>query len=337
MKRVGRLFDDVCAFDHLIRSAKATLKGKRKTATAERFLLNLEPEIIRLQQELLSDDYRPGPYTCFTIFEPKRRFICAARLRDRVVHHAICDRLEPIFERRFIADSYACRKGRGVHRAVRLARQLVRKRSYYLKADVLKFFASIDHAVLKGLLRRQFKDDRLLRLMDRIIDHPVPGHAPGKGLAIGNLTSQWWANFHLDALDHFLKDELGVRHYIRYMDDMVILDDDKAALHRAKAATARFLAERLNLSLKPAATFIAPVTEGMPFLGFRIFPGVIRLRRQAKVRFQRKLQAREAAWARGEIDDATLARTVGSLIAHTRHADTWRLRTMLIHGDAAGR
>lgn len=129
--------------------------------------------------------------------------------------------LEPLFEKWFICDSHACRKNKGAHRAIRRVKGWARRAPYFLKADVRKFFESIDHEVLKELLSQKIKDQKLLTLMERIIEKPIPGYLPGKGLAIGNLTSQWWANFYLDPLDHYLKDKCGVKYYIRYMDDRV--------------------------------------------------------------------------------------------------------------------
>lgn len=326
------MFEKVCAFDNLLKAAGRAMQGKLDAPAAARFHFNLEKEVIDLQRVLLAGAYRPRPYRCFYIHEPKRRYICAADFRDRVVHHALCNLLEPVFERRFIHDSYACRRGKGTHRAVRRVRAFARKRRFFLKTDIRKCFASIDHAVLKRMLRRQFKDARLLTLMDVIIDHPVPGHPPGKGLAIGNLTSQWWANFYLDALDHFVKDETGMKWYARYMDDMVLMTDDKADLHHAKARMAAFLSERLLLEFKEKGTHVAPVIQGIPFLGFRIFPGLVRLKHANRTRFIRQFREKEAAFHAGHMDEDALIRSVVSMIGHLEHADTRRFRRKLFYG-----
>jgi len=335
MKRIGHLFDTVVSFDNLIVAAKKAMRGKTDNPSTARFHLNMEKEALELRAALLNGTYRPGPYDCFEIHDPKHRYICSVDIRDRVVHHAICNVLEPILERRFIFDSYACRVGKGTHRAVQRAQSFCRKRRYFLKTDVEKFFESIDHAVLKDLLRRKIKDPDLLRLMERIIDQPVPGYAPGKGLAIGNLTSQWWANFYLDPLDHFLKDDRGVKCYARYMDDAVLFADDKETLHLITADLRRFLSDRLKLRLKENATFIAPVTEGVPFLGFRIFPGLIRLKRKNVIRFRRKFRAAERQILAGGIDEAPFISAANSLVGHIRHADTHRMRQKFFYPDGA--
>jgi retron-type reverse transcriptase len=197
MKRFGNLFEKVVTFDNLLLAANKTLRGQKRKPAAARFYYDLEPELLRLQEELESGSWRPRPYRVFTICEPKPRQICASDLRDRVVHHAICNTLDPIFERRMIYDSYACRVGKGTHAAVERARRFARKANYYLQCDVRKYFASIEHEALKTLLRRILRDKRLLELLDRIIEHSPPGAAPGRGLPIGNLTSQYFANLYL--------------------------------------------------------------------------------------------------------------------------------------------
>lgn len=173
------------------------------------FYFHLETELLQLERELLSNSYRPRPYRSFWVHEPKRRRICAADIRDRVVYHAIIRVLEPYFEAYFIHDAYACRPGKGTHRAVRRAQAFSRCHRYVLQLDVRQFFASVDHAILKVLLARWFKDRRWLALLAPIIDHPIPDSVPGSGLPIGNLTSQYFATFYLGYLDHFVKDELG--------------------------------------------------------------------------------------------------------------------------------
>ncbi|MBM3776556.1 MAG: hypothetical protein FJW37_15555, partial [Acidobacteria bacterium] len=290
------------------------------------FYFHLETELLRLEEELQSGAYVPSPYRTFMVYEPKPRRICAADIRDRVVHHAICNLLETILEGFSIHDSYACRPDKGTHRAVRRAQVCSRRHRFFLKLDVRHFFETVDHACLKTRLRRKFKDMRLLDLLERIIDHPQPGGQPGKGLPIGNLTSQHFANFYLGYADHFLKDELGVGDYLRYMDDMLVFGDDKEELHRLLAAVRRFLQEQLSLELKEEAVVLAPVSQGISFLGFRVFPGLIRLQRAGWVRFRRRIQEREQAYRQGAIDEQGLVQSVQSLLGHLRHADTLRLR-----------
>jgi retron-type reverse transcriptase len=219
MKRSGGLFEKIIAFDNLLLAARKAQRGKRHRTSVAHFLFHLEPQILTLQEELRAGTYRMQPYHTFTIYEPKQRQICAAAFRDRVVQHALCTVLDPLFEASFIHDTYACRRGKGTHAAVRRAQQFARKFPYVLKCDVRKYYDSIDHAVLKALLRRQLKDTACLALLDHIIAHPLPGSRPGKGLPIGNLTSQYFANLYLGELDHLVKERLRCKGYVRYMDD----------------------------------------------------------------------------------------------------------------------
>ena len=326
MKRYGHLFERIVAFDNLLLAAEKTLRGQKHKPAAARFYFHLESELFQLQEELTAGSYEPLPYRVFEVYEPKPRQICASDIRDRVVHHAICNLLDPIFERRMIADSYACRIGKGTHRAVVRAQEFSRRFGFYLQCDVRKYFASIEHAALKDLLRRILKDERLLALLDKIIDHPLPSAAPGRGLPIGNLTSQYFANLYLGELDHFVKERLGVRGYVRYMDDWLTFGNDKAMLHETLAATREFLDDRLKLGLKEEAVRIAPVWTGISFLGFRVFPGTIRLSGGNWSRFRRKVRGREAAYLAGEMDEDELARSVASMVSHTLHADTLEVR-----------
>jgi retron-type reverse transcriptase len=215
MKRIGRLFEQVCSFGALRAAALSAAKGKKSKPRIDGFIRNLENEIIALENELLTKAYRPRPYRTFKIHDPKERMICAADFRDRVVHHALCTALEPIFERMSIFDSYACRKDKGHHAAVRRAQHFINRHPYYLKLDIHKFFDSVDHSILKSQLRCRIKDPDLLRLLDAFIDHPVPWTEPGKGIPIGNLTSQYFANFYLSGLDHFIKEYLRIEGYVR--------------------------------------------------------------------------------------------------------------------------
>jgi hypothetical protein len=266
------------------------------------------------------------------VHDPKERYICSVDFKDRVVHHAICRTLEPLFEKWFIHDSYACRKDKGTHSAVSKVQNWPVTAGYFLKADVRKFFESVDHGVLKNLLAGKIKDRRLLNLTGLIIDKPVPGYMPGKGLAIGNLTSQWFANFYLDPLDHYLKDKLGVKHYIRYMDDFAALSDDKAMLHEVKLRAGEFLEHELKLELKESACFVAPVNEGIPFLGFRIFPGVVRLKRSGALRFMRKFRRKERLYNKGSISEKDLVRSAESLTGHVVHGNTKAMRRKFFAG-----
>jgi len=337
LKRRAALLERIIRFDNLLRAAGRAARGKRERPTVARFEFHLERELLALQEELAAGGYRPGAFFTFEIRDPKRRAICAAPFRDRVVHHAVCGVLEPVFERRLIFDTYACRPGKGTHAAVDRAQQLARRYRYFLKCDVHRFFASVDHARLQTLLERMFKEPTLHNLLGRIIAHGPPGAEPGKGLPIGNLTSQHFANLYLGELDHHLKARERVRGYLRYMDDLLLFADDKPSLHLWLAALRDLLAERLGLALKAGATRLAPVTEAIPFLGFRIYPGVIRLDRRSLRRFRRQVRVRERTYRVGEIGLDDLSGSVASHFAHIAHADTLTLRrAMVLDSDLEG-
>lgn len=325
MRRAKGLFDQLVRFDNLHLAARKAFRGKKDRGSVALFYFGMENELIQLQEELIERTYRPRPYRMFEIREPKVRKISSSDFRDRVVHHAICNLLEPILEGRAIYDSYACRVGKGTHLAIKRCQTFTRRRGYFLKCDIRKYFESIDRVILKRLLRRVVKDGEFLSLLDMIVDHQVPNTPPQKGLPIGNLTSQHFANFYLGELDHFLKDRLGLKCYLRYMDDFICFSEDKDELHQILAEIRSFLSSRLELALKEKITRIAPVTEGVPFLGFRIFPGVIRLQRENLIRFRRKIKRKEVAYQAGKQDSDELLKSINSMIAHISHADVTRL------------
>ena len=331
MKRYGNLFERICSFENLLLAARKAFRGKTGRMRVANFYFHTEPELLAIQEELLSGAYRSAPYRTFQVREPKRRLICAADFRDRVVHHAICNVLDPIFERRFIQDTYACRKEKGSHRAIRRAQGFLRRYRFFLKGDVSKFFGTVDHSILMELLRRVLKDERLLRLLETIVRLPVPGSEPGKGLPIGNLTSQYFANFYLGRLDYLVKDNLRWKGYVRYMDDFVVFGDDKPGLHGLRAAIQRFLHDELALRLKEEGTFIAPSWQGLPFLGFRIFPGLIRIKREGWKRYTRKIHARGSLYTEGGISEEQLVASAHSLVSHVAFADSRRLRQTFEH------
>lgn len=331
MKRYGHLFEEIGSFRTLTRSALQAAKGKKTKPRVALFLQNLENEVIKIEKELRAKTYRPLPYRTFKIHDPKERMICAADFRDRVVHHAVCKALEPIFERLLIFDTYACRTDKGTLRAIKRAQGFCRRYRYFLKLDVLKFFDSVDHAILKTQLRRKVKDADLLWLLDVFIDHPVPWTAPGKGIPIGNLTSQHFANFHLSALDRFIKENLRIEGYIRYMDDLLLFADEKYTLQDAYERIEHYLQMNLSLELKTGGILLAPVFQGLPFLGFRIFPGVIRATRRGWRRFRNKILARTEQLSGDAIGYEVWHRSVASLIGHLQQADTRSLRASFLN------
>jgi retron-type reverse transcriptase len=245
MKTHKRLYEQVCAFENLHTAFHKAARGKSLRMDCARFAYERERKILKLQAELLSGTYRHGPYREFTVRDPKVREVKAASFRDRVVHHALCNIIEPIFEARFISDSFACRKGKGTFAALERCRALARRFStgYILKADISKFFYSVDHSVMLKILGRRIADKRTLVLIAEILasseDARFRAYFPGDdlfalqrptGIPIGNLTSQLFSNIYLTELDYFVKQQLRWRPYLRYMDDFLFFGPDKKEL-----------------------------------------------------------------------------------------------------------
>jgi hypothetical protein len=345
MKTNRSLYPRICEFENLYVAYRRARRGKRSRPDVAAFESDLELELPRLQEELLTETYRPGAYRHFTVYERKPRRISAAPFRDRVAHHALCNVIEPIWEARFSRDSYACRAGRGTHAALDRCTHFARRYPYALQADIVHFFPSVDHAILRSLLARRIACRRTMGLIDLIIDSGCGIHTEGwqmqwfpaddllaalrpRGLPIGNQTSQFWANVYLDELDQFVKRTLHCPAYVRYCDDFLLFSDSKPALHEWRQAIVEFLVS-LRLRIHAGRTAIFPVSTGIPFLGFRVFPDHRRLARANSLVFRHRLAVNLALYAAGALPRAALDASVQGWIAHAAHGDTWRLRRSL--------
>jgi retron-type reverse transcriptase len=330
MKTYKNLFSQIFAFDNLYRAATQAAKGKREKFGVMEFFLNLEANLFQLQNELSFGDYRPGAYRSFFIYDPKPRLISAAPFRDRVVHHALMNVIEPILERGLIFDTYANRIGKGTHKAIRRFQQYLQQYRFVLKCDIKKYFPSIDHLILKSLIRELIGDPLVLWLTDVVIDHSnqqveVLDYFPGddlftplerrKGLPIGNLTSQNFANYFLSPMDHFVKEVLKCRAYLRYVDDSALFSNDKRQLWRWLDEIIRFLAAfRLKLNLDHCMIF--PSSVGERFLGQVVFPTHRRLTGENA----RKFKSRLGKWR--DHPPENVKQRVASWLGHARQADT---------------
>jgi RNA-directed DNA polymerase len=345
----GSLFPRLVSFDNLLAAFSRARRGKRHKPAVGAFEAALEVELLRLQDELASGAYRPGPYRSFYVHQQKRRLITAAPFRDRVVHHALLRVLEPVFEPAFIRDSYACRVGRGQHQSLDRYQAWSRRYRYVLRGDVAKFYPSVDHRILLGLVRRRVRDARLLELVAMIVESgagildsewPVSWFEGDtlfsplerkRGLPIGSLTSQFFGNVYLNELDHYVKERLRCRAHLRYMDDFAVFGDDPAELAAHQRSISEFLA-RLRLTLHRARTRVWRTSDGAEFLGFRVFPEH-RLPRKATVyRYSRHL--RRLAERKGP---AALQRIRDSFAAwhgHTQHGKWYQVnRLVLEHAE----
>jgi len=264
MKRIGNIFDQICNPENLYLAYTKAKRGKGKRYGTRLFEKNLEANLAQLHQELLAGTYRTSEYSVFTIHDPKEREVYRLPFRDRVVHHAIMNVLEDIWVSIFIQNSYSCIKGRGIHGAVRHLKRDLRDMTgtkYCLKLDIRKFYPSIDHDVLKSIIRRKIKDVRLLALLDGIIDS-----APG--VPIGNYLSQFFANLYLSYFDHWLKEEKRVKYYYRYADDIVILSHDKAHLRELFVEIDTYLRDKLKLKIKGNYQIFPVDARGIDFVGY---------------------------------------------------------------------
>jgi len=308
------LWPQVVSWENLVESYRRCRRRKRATPEATQFDFAWESELLRLQEELTEGTYVPGPYTNFYIFEPKQRKISAAPFRDRVVHHAVVRILEPLFERRFIFDSYACRRGKGTHRAIDRTQVYLRRYNFYLKTDLVRFFPNVDHEILLDVICSHIRDPRFINLIRVIIDsgdgvlrnEATNDVFPGddlfstlrpRGLPIGNLTSQFFANVLLDNVDHYLKEEIRVPGYVRYADDLVLFGNDKEELWEWRDQLSTRLGS-LRLKLHRHKTHVGMCHDGLTFLGLKLFRDGRRLPQEAISRFSRRI--RRLRWLRSK-------------------------------------
>jgi len=351
MKSVKNLYPLIYDFERLYYAYCQAKLNKRYKQEVLRFTANLEENLIDIQNSLIHKTYKVGKYREFYVFDPKKRLIMALPFRDRVVQWAIYSILNPIFAKGYITDSHGCVMQRGTLSAVKRLQYWLRKvgktpkKYYYLKLDISKYFYRVDHSILLDIISRKVADPDVLWLLDTIVNsedtafglpqgyaaHETDERLYEKGMPIGNLTSQMFANIYLNELDQYIKRVLGVRYYIRYMDDMIILSSDKAELHRLKQEIEVFLDEKLRLSLNDK-TYIRPITLGIDFLGYKVWPTHVKLRKSSALKMKKRLKYIQKQYARGEIDFEKANSTVQSYLGIMSHCDSLRLKNK-IFGD----
>jgi retron-type reverse transcriptase len=317
MKRAKQLLPQIVDRDNLRLAFWKASKGKRHSHAVLAYQAELEANLATLQGQINAARLEVGDYHYFLIYEPKEREICGSAFSEQVLHHALMNACHPYFENAQIADSYASRKGKGTYAALDRGRQFTKQYQWYLKLDVRKFFASIHHDVLKQQLDRRFKETALKACFYQIIDSYES--APNRGLPIGNLTSQYFANHYLSGVDHFIKDELGFKGYVRYMDDMVLWASNKKPLLAARDAIEYFLSERLRLATKPCQ--INKSHLGLPFLGYRIFPYKVLLLQKSKQRFIKKASKIIRNYQSDECSGQDAHDAMNALLAFVNYAD----------------
>ena len=353
-KTYKNLFGEIIKTENLIRAYKGAAEQKRFEKVILRFDKHLAQNLLCLQKELFNKTYKHGDYKFFTLYDPKEREISAAPFQDRIVHHAVCQILEPIFDKKFIYDSFACRKIKGSHRAVKRLQKFLRKLSfklesereesislvYALKCDISKCFPSINHEILIKILEKKVKDKDTIWLLKEIINScesgdkynylfPANSHfrtSRPRGIPIGNLTSQLFVNIYLNELDQYLKHQLKVKYYVRYVDDFIILSQNKKYLHQLTEKIRAFLYNELYLTLHPKKVRVFPVRQGIDFLGYVIFKDHILLRSKNVKSFRKRLRKFQKLYQTGKIKEQKIRESITSWLAHAEQADTYYLR-----------
>lgn len=317
-RRSGVSLEDIASMDNLTTAFWEAARGKRLREDVWRFERDLLSELSRLADDILCGRSPDGDWSCFRIHDPKPRRILAPSFRDRVLHHALMQHVAPVLERTLVDDSFACRQGKGTLAAVHRAQSHVQRFPYFVKADIRTYFASIDHGIQLEVLARRFKNRGVLALLERILERTPDRSA--RGLPIGALTSQWFANVYLDGLDRFLLENLRVRAMVRYMDDFVFWCDSKKTAKEFLEATCSFLQDERRLEIKADAR-LGCSRMGVSFLGFRILAGTLRLSLRRRRRYAVARARWEDAWECERVDARGLQNGYASALAITAHTD----------------
>lgn len=336
----------IASWANLYAAWQKAARGKRGGRAAAGFEHRLADNLLALQRELTTGNYGPGEYVHFFIHEPKRRKISAAEFRDRVVHHALCNVIEPRFEGIFIPESFANRRGRGTHKAIDLLQAHARRFRFVLRMDIVKHFPSIDHEILIQTLAREIPEQDVMSLVKRIVqsgahvledeyemtwfegDDLLAACRP-RGLPIGNLTSQFWSNCYLHPLDQFITRGLECKAYVRYVDDFALFSDSKKELWAWKRRILGRLAD-LRLTVHEHSAQVAQTQNGIPWLGFVIYPSHRKIKARKVRQATQRLRARFDAYNRGEIDLQAVDASIRAWINHASFADTWGLRRHML-------
>ena len=331
MKKHKRLYERICEKENICKAYRKARLGKRNKFYVRKFELNTLDNIEQIHKELLDETWMPLPYKEFIAYEPKERLIRAPQFRDRVVHHALIQVLKPIYEPIFIYDSYASRKEKGTHAAVNKLTKFLRSgtdNTFVFHGDVRKFFDNIDHETLIRILRRKIADEKVINLIRKILTN----QNISLGATLGNYTSQWFANIYLNELDYYAKHELKVKHYIRFMDDFLLLSDSKSQLHDWKHKIKQFLKEELKLELHPVKQQIFPTRTGIDFVGYIVWKDHKKLRRRNVERFVSRLNKFDKIPLTSFIEASLM-----SWKGYTLHADAFRLTKQLYETHPAMR
>lgn len=325
MKIAHILYEQITSLENLFQAWNEFRKGKRSKIDVQNFEINLEDNLFSLHEKLKLKLYKHASYVAFNIYDPKFRHIHKAKVADRIIHHAIVSVIEPIFDKGFIYDSYSCRKTKGMHKAVKRLATFTRgvsknytNKCFVLKLDIKKFFASVDHEILLNLLKRKIKDRDIIWLLLEVIDSFHSEYGLGKGIPIGNLTSQIFANIYLNELDKIIKQDLQIKYYIRYADDFIIVSDKVDYLKQLISQINMFLKTQLKLSIHQDKIIIRKTHQGIDFLGYIVLPYYILPRAKTKRRMFKKLKEKLGA--------ENFNQSLQAYLGYLSHANSYKLQ-----------
>ncbi|MCF7798990.1 helix-turn-helix domain-containing protein [Candidatus Woesearchaeota archaeon] len=326
------IYDELCSYENLETAFNRARRGKTLKKYVIDFEENLKDNLMKLRSELLTHEYQPKPLKTFILRDPKTRKISKSAFRDRVIHHAICNLIESVFDKRFIQDSFANRLGKGTLNAIKRFDVFKRKvsknntiRCYVLKADIKSYFDTVNHDILIKLLSKRIHDGRLMWLIRTILGNHQ-GKESNKGMPLGNLTSQFFANVYLNELDQYVKHKLRAKYYIRYVDDFVILHQSKTVLEEYKKKIISFLGDKLDLKLHPGKSQIIKLEKGIGFLGFRIFYHHKILVKKNMRKFENKMEQMKKDYRLEKIEREKVIEKYEGWIAYASHANTYKYR-----------
>ena len=331
------LWQELCSYENIFLAYKKARKHKTLKPYVIEFEKNLENNLLLLRYELLLHSYNPEPLKTFIVRDPKTRKISKSAFKDRVIHHALCNIIEPIFDKSFIYDSYANRKCKGALKALQRFDSFKGKVSknntitcYVLKADIKHYFDTVDRVILLNIVRRKIKDIKVILLIKKILQN-YNGEKEGKGMPLGNLTSQFFANVYLNELDQFVKNKLKTKYYIRYVDDFVILNNNSYLLEKYKVMINDYLINNLKLELHPNKSKIILLDNGVNLLGYRIFYYYQLLRKSNKRKFQRKFNEKLKLHQQGLLSYQDFIKSLQGWFGYAMWANTYKLRTNIIN------
>ena len=332
MKSYNNLWNEFISFENLHLAYKKARESKPNKEKVLEFGLNLEKNLFNLKNQLLNNKYNVSKYYTFKIYEPKERVISSPAFKDVVVQHALINVIEPIFEKSFIYDSFACRKNKGIHKGLSRLKNIIQSNNspkYYMKCDVKKYFPSVNKKILKKIISKKLKDKKILKILYKIIDSYNSKYGENKGIPIGNLTSQLFANIYLNELDQFVKHKLKSKYYFRYVDDFIVLSNSKKELNYIGYKITKFLNYYLDLEMPKNKTYINLIENGVDFVGYKVFKNYIKIRKSNLKNFIKKTKYNLYLYNNYKITKNSLESSVCSYLGYFKHGNCFYISNIL--------